>query len=366
MIKRIVKSSVIVLSLLMLFGCGKSNEVSYQVGFPKKDSPALMEFMYYSINRNFTSLIMEKKDVYYYSNNLYHNDWLFAKYSKKSIEELYQPMFTSSEYAKEFNQISLGKDFGELGEKIETPLEEGLPEIIFEKGNVLNVTTKYGHLDFDVPKELNNQAYKNSEDFSVAVKVVKDDGLIIKIFYTGETHYLLTNQQLTESLFVQKKDLESTIESGGLTKYYSLMSQLDSQGEYLLLEGLLIESKTNKVIHLHDNDYLSEDGMYVYINGKQRDIKNGKQYIQTIENYIIGNKIYEKEFSIDFMKIAKKLEYKSGSVGFAKVYYFNKDFVVLSVNYHQIIAGDAGFANIIIDLQGSKNYTAYLVDLGLQ
>ncbi|WP_210470955.1 hypothetical protein [Sporosarcina sp. 6E9] len=53
-------------------------------------------------------------------------------------------------------------------------------------------------------------------------------------------------------------------------------------------------------------------------------------------------------------------------MGIVKINYFNKDYIVLSIKFDGIIVGEAGFTNVIIDLQDDKdNPTAYLVDMGI-
>ncbi|UAC49684.1 hypothetical protein K6959_07770 [Bacillus aquiflavi] len=105
----------------------------------------------------------------------------------------------------------------------------------------------------------------------------------------------------------------------------------------------------------------------MYLNGAKRKLEDGVQRIQTIENYMAGNDTYEAEFKISFKKIAKKGDIKGAvDVGIAKIVYFNKDYVVLNLNYYAAIAGDAGSTNVMIDLQKEKkNPTAYIVELDM-
>ncbi|MEC3608183.1 hypothetical protein P9126_14415 [Bacillus glycinifermentans] len=67
---------------------------------------------------------------------------------------------------------------------------------------------------------------------------------------------------------------------------------------------MILDKRTNRLIDINKDDYLSEDGKYVYINGAKEKETNvmpdGIQQIQTVDNYLKGNEKYEAQFKIDF------------------------------------------------------------------
>ncbi|KRT90038.1 hypothetical protein [Bacillus glycinifermentans] len=133
---------------------------------------------------------------------------------------------------------------------------------------------------------------------------------------------------------------------------------------------MILDKRTNRLIDINKDDYLSEDGKYVYINGVKEKETNvmpvGIQQIQTVDNYLKGNEKYEAQFKIDFKQIAKEMGFDAGDARIANIQYFNEDYVVLYISYHGKTIGTAGSVNVLIDLQKNKKQpTAYLVDLGI-
>ncbi|MBO1913612.1 hypothetical protein J4G37_53450, partial [Microvirga sp. 3-52] len=55
----------------------------------------------------------------------------------------------------------------------------------------------------------------------------------------------------------------------------------------------ILDAKKNKPIKIKNDDLLSNDGKFVYIGGDKKQLGEGRQRIQAIENYIEGNDIYE-------------------------------------------------------------------------
>ena len=208
-----------------------------------------------------------------------------------------------------------------------------------------------------------------SDELIYNLVALNDYGFVLSIrnFATKENYYAFVMNDFSSIDIYHSRDLDKLIREDEMTKYYSLLPSVGKTGTYSeAFNGSIIEIGDNEVIHLGEDDYRSEDLGYVYINGAKDKLLDGDQQIKTIENYMVGNDIYESEFKISFKKIAKEAGLKTSGVSIAKIVYFNEDYVVLALNYKAFIVGDAGYTNVIIDLQKDKNNpTVYVVDLGI-
>ena len=66
--RKFTKISLILLSLLLLFGCvqdmTEQSEVAYKIGFPTENSQALTEFIRFKMTINRGILLQEKDDIF--------------------------------------------------------------------------------------------------------------------------------------------------------------------------------------------------------------------------------------------------------------------------------------------------------------
>ncbi|MCY8215555.1 hypothetical protein MOD91_07510 [Bacillus haynesii] len=186
--------------------------------------------------------------------------------------------------------------------------------------------------------------------------------------YTGDgdtkTYYIFLKQNLLKYQIVNKDELPATIESGKLNDYLSVFPKVAEDGSYLhLFDKYIFEKKTNLVRKISKDDYLSEDGKYVYLNGAEdKDIMSeGVQRIQTVENYLKRNHKDEVQFNLDFEKAFDGAGLKVKKVNSAEIKYFNKNYVAIQFSYDFIWYG-SGYIDMLIDLQDKKHPTAYLID----
>lgn len=377
--KKYVSVLVILASTFLLFSCGKG-KVTYKEGFPTEDSPALMEFMRDEILRN-TGRLLFRDD----NNNIYvekkPNSELgtlkYFTYTEESLKRQYEPILQAEDVPSLFRNLRLGPEAEkELQQPIKDETKYPLPTISMKKDNQLEIQTLENEKLFDLPVLLADYGVEKSDEITFNLIAVNDEYIHIELQDTdignpaNQSISLFINQELSDVVSTKRnaKDFEETYSSGKLDKYEDLFKEIDPQGRYLYEPGVkrIIDSEKRKIRFVEDADYLSKDGKYVYLNGAEKEISDGKQKIQKINNYMEGNDIYESEFKISFKKIAKEAGIKMHGISIAKVVYFNEDYVVLSLNYKGFIVGEAGFTNVIIDLQEDKNNPpAYIVDLDI-
>lgn len=281
-------------------------------------------------------------------------------------------MFTEKNAKKTLRKLNERERFEKLlHHTIENKEKYDLPATKMLPNNQLEVKTTENKTTLDLPLLLKEYGLKKSDNLEIYLNMVNSKcfALVIQDFSMKESNNstigLFIKQDLTDiqTTIISPEKLPETLSSGKLEDYYDLFQKVDKQGRYLFLfDDMILDKKTNELVDIKKNDYLSRDGKYVYINGAKDHLEDGMQRIQTIENYAAGNDKYEEQFELDYKTIAQKLDLKENGTSIAEINYFNQDFVVLSLNYRGKFVGTAGFTNVIIDL---KNDTAYLVDLDI-
>ncbi|MBA4536754.1 hypothetical protein H1Z61_06230 [Bacillus aquiflavi] len=370
--------SILLISSFFFVSCGAS-KVTYKKGFPTKDSPALSEFLRGKLPGSGYNFLYDVNGIHVYtkSNGSRDDKEISFHYNKEDdLKTFYEPLFYTKDVEKTFYNLW---ENDELTDKIEQQIankdEFNLPTLKLEEKNQLYVKTRQKETILDLPELM--------EKF----KLNPEDPLIFNLFSVNDDHFVIylvnknPEEKLNKSiaLFI-KQDLSrivptstdpatfnKTLASGELDEFHDLFSNVknDHRYEKSFRHRFVYDRKDKQLKEIGEEDYLSEDGKYVYINGLEDPLSDGIQRIQTIENYMAGNDAYEAEFKISFKKIAKESGFKSAAgVKHAHILYFNKDFIILSLSYHAPIVGNAGSTNVIIDLQGDKkNPTAYVVDL---
>src|SRR5699024_8784761 len=99
-------------------------------------------------------------------------------------------------------------------------------------------------------------------------------------------------------------------------------------------------------------------------------LPEGKQYVQTLENYVTGKETNFLTFDLDYKAIQKASDI--GGIGTKvsdtarKVVYFNYDLIVISVPYDAIFFGTAGTTNVVVDFhEDPENPDIYVLDLSM-
>ncbi|WP_065644357.1 hypothetical protein [Bacillus paralicheniformis] len=366
---------ILLICLLVVTACGEKehHEVTYEKGFPKEDSRPLMEFMKHYLSEDTDQEIQRVNGSVFFSTlDTQRRDIEYFKYTENQLKDYYKPMFTEKNAKKTLRKLNERERFEKLlHHTIENKDKYDLPATKMLPNNQLEVKTTENKTTLDLPLLLKEYGLKKSDNLEIYLNMVNSKcfALVIQDFSMKESNNstigLFIKQDLTDiqTTIISPEKLPETLSSGKLEDYYDLFQKVDKQGRYLFLfDDMILDKKTNELVDIKKNDYLSRDGKYVYINGAKDHLEDGMQRIQTIENYAAGNDKYEEQFELDYKTIAQKLDLKENGTSIAEINYFNQDFVVLSLNYRGKFVGTAGFTNVIIDL---KNDTAYLVDLDI-
>ncbi|UIN46093.1 hypothetical protein M8181_20800 [Bacillus licheniformis] len=369
--KRFISLSALIVLLLVITGCGKDDVqgVIYEKGLPKEDNPAFKEFMRYELGLARDATLSYQDHTY----TIMRSDvdgLRYYQYTDEELQNFYSPLFSAKKDLSHTLYSLQTTEFLTKEKLIQNKIEHNLPEMTLDKKNVLNVKTKSGEKKIELPSARGKKVI-------LALEAVRKDNMLIQVIINGktgdsQTYYLFIKQDLSKHQLVKEDELHTTLESGKLKDYLSVFPKVTEDGAYLkLFDNYIFEKETNKVRKIKDTDILSEDGKYVYINGAKQEenfvISDGIQQIQTLDNYLKGNKKYEAQFELDFKNISNELGFKTPGVSSASIHYFNEDYVVLSLSYHGVMVGTAGSVNVLIDLQKNKKQpTAYLVDLGIE
>ncbi|MEC2075128.1 hypothetical protein [Metabacillus fastidiosus] len=376
----------IILLLVILSWCTvnnfSSNEVptaNYVFGFPKEPSPALTEFMNVYLNKNDYLLIRDNNVFVYAKDNgsAEAKQLSYYSFSKSSLEKIYEPLLGKRDPIKKWDEIVRMKEKQlEQKELIDTK-KFNLPSVILKEDNQLEITTKYKSKIISLPELLAEYGVRKSDRLIVNISEINDQFFILDIqdpsIEDAEEGILYTTLFIKQDLSdfkvseLTNEDLQAALDKGELDQYKAGLKKVNDSKRYaFLFDDMIVDLEKNQIIEINENDYISNDGKYVYINGQTEELPDRAQKIQTIDNYMAGNEVYEIEYSLDYKEIAKELDFVTSGIGSADVNYFNENYIVLRLRYNGKFVGTAGLTNVIIDFQENKEKpTFYLVDLDL-
>ncbi|MED4401925.1 hypothetical protein ABET41_20095 [Metabacillus fastidiosus] len=388
MVNRQIHILLPLLLVLFLVGCeereltGKSvkqGEISYQQYFPKEGSPALNEFMNYYFKDSRDNKIIDKNDQFVFSSSDVNSDQdkiHYYEYSERELEKFYEPLLASVDTYSVVNDLDMREKFEtSVRIPVKDNLSYHLPSVQLEKKNQLKIRTSSNEMRLNLPKIMGEYGLKETDRVNLKLLQSNEDHFVLLIedqdakgskgwnlFITLFIKQDLSKMVISESFYeaIQKK-----LNEGALDKFLNDLKRIGSTGKYAFLtDKTIIDTKKKKIINIKKEDYLSSDGQYVYINGKEDDLSDGIQKIQTLDNYLAGNEVYEIEYQLDYKEIAKELDFVTSGIGSAYISYFNENDVVLSLQYNGKFVGEAGETNVIIDFQEDREKpTFYLVDL---
>ncbi|MEC2075132.1 hypothetical protein [Metabacillus fastidiosus] len=375
---------IVLVTSLFLSGCGESKSspfsVKYVHHFPEKQSPALTEFMSSFFRGHLENRLSETDNRYVFSiGNLQKGSESinYYEYTEAQIEKYYELLLGLQKPYKQFRQLKASE---ELETSVYKPVKDifsfNLPKVVLERGNRLKIQTESAEKVLDFSQLMEEFGVKKTDRLAVDLIGVNEDSFLFKIKdYDVKSYkgwdlfaFMLVKQDLSKVVLSEAygEAIQKKLNEGVLDSFLNDFKK-ESNNRYIQLYlDTIIDTKQKQVVTIKKEDYLSNDGRYVYINGRQDKLEDGIQKIQRIENYAAGNEIYEAEFKLDYKEIAKELDLVISGIGIADINYFNKDYVILNLNYNAKFVGTAGGTNVIIDLQKNKeNPVFYLVDLGL-
>lgn len=373
MINKTVKVLILLLGIIFLVSC--TPEVTYKEGLPSEGSSAFQAFLkdYALIGYN----EIKSEDG---TNIITEENWeektvggiSYLQYTDNELSDFYKPL--ADEPKEVLTSIHPTKE--DKGEKLFHPMKDNdsyqLPTIEFgdefESIGDIHIETAENE------KTIHSDNHDVEWPYAVNILKANEAGFVLKLEEIGhepndeETYYLFADNAL-EYVYITPMIPEKApdmVSSGELADFQSLFPSAGNNWVSLFDEPYAFNIETGRVREVEEDDYFSEDGGYVYLNGNERPVSDGVQRIQTIDDYAKDNDEYEAEFKIDFKEIGKKLELdiNTPNVEEAYVMYFNKDFIVLRLDYNDNLGHGVGSPNVLIDLQEQENPTAYLIDLG--
>ncbi|HZW67838.1 MAG TPA: hypothetical protein VFF20_04460 [Pseudogracilibacillus sp.] len=338
--------------------------MTYETGFVKHDSDELESFFESYLLGNINFLLEDDGQNYYYAKenlNEKENEIVYYQVAKQELKEYYSPVFN-----KEPDDV-LYQLFEEANQLLNDVSDERFPHISKE-GSRLTINMSGEEQTYNL-NDLNNEI-QNDDKLIMNLISLNEEGMILSFenYIHDQLYYFFVENGLTDFILAESNDLDEMVQDGELEAFYGLLKPVGEKGSYLKLPNRsLVEVEQNKVHYIDKKDEVSIDFNYVYINGHEDnflEVSDGRQDIQTIENYLANNDEYYSRFNINFKQIAKKMNFKTSGPGLSSINYFDEDFIILRIDYDGRIVGTAGGSNVIIDLRENKeDPTAYIVDL---
>ncbi|WP_226529192.1 hypothetical protein [Metabacillus niabensis] len=351
-------------------------ETTYQEGFPQKASSALSTFMQHVLSDSVDrKLVDEDGNLIFTDGNRSAEETsvIYYQFTEEQLKDYYKSLLQTEELNVSLNPLKQSNSLGKLRNPLENYEQYSLPSIAMKENNQLEIKTTENQRIIDLNNEMKQYGITGTTEFIMNIEAVNEENFVIVLADTAkgsrlrELYYLFIKRDLSDFTITQLKyeETQEIINSNVLKPFYDIFP---GEGDYKSLFNniSILDVTTNKITEIKDNDLLSEDGKFVYLNGAAEELSDGEQRIQTIENYAKGNDIYEEQFNIDFDRISEKMDFETNKISIAKTNYFNEDYIVLHLLYRGKTIGEGGGTNVIVDLQNKQKPTAYLVDLGME
>ncbi|WP_080874095.1 hypothetical protein [Oceanobacillus timonensis] len=365
MLRQVTKLILVIICLLFLVACEKEDKVNYQQGFPTETSLGLSKFLGDNVIGGSGIFLYEEEETFTYTNRNGKEDerkLTYFQYTLPQLDKYIEPMFSTENPDKELHTLFENKELNLL-EDVNQSEDTRLPDITMEEGNILNIKTNDNEATFSVPENLGIDI---EEELIINMEQANEEGFIIGLSNkeTGDYYYVFVLQDLSEMAIVPYTELGDAIEKEELIPYYPILKKVNDT--LSKLDRKIIDTEKHQVMEIEKEHLLSEDSNYIYLNGEDNPLEEGKQRIQKVEDYAKGTEQNDAEFELNYDEIEDELSLDSVGIGRSKIVYFNENFIVLRLKYKGAITGSAGSTNVIIDLQEDKeNPTYYLVDLGM-
>lgn len=350
---------------------------NYVIGFPEEKSEGRTELLLHRGIYNSYIITEKEQNEISLSHHVFdedHQHVLYETILEDTINEHYEPIYGSKDNGKEFSELRTSFA-DQLSSNTDMAIQQGYPKVTVEREQAFTITTNSHEERFDIADVLGEYGRHGNELFTLDVQKANKDSFFLTISFSSsrvEDVYHLFMSQDFSTIEVVDGEIEpfaEQIASGKLDDFSDLIFQTDINDRYVMIRGLheIYDRENKEIAPIHKSDLLSKDGKYVYINGDPSAFKKGKQRIQKTEDYLTGNKQYDRTFRMDFKQIAKEF----GITGFPSAndprpIYFNENYIMYSIPYKAVYIGSAGHVNVIVDLQDpSQKPTFYLFNFGL-
>lgn len=340
--------------------------MNYKTELPEEPTPAMLDVADYvvSIRKN---LLFEKEGTYFYSwSYMNQQEVEYYSYTEEALKDFYIDFFrTDTDTGDVLDLWEVAED--KLFQKVEQPMDYSLPLIQIQEDNILHIETDEAEREYDLTELLSNYDMQANDDISVNVAAVTEDSFQIDINNNSKDYMevgLFFKQDLSDVVVSKPfgSELEKSLQEGKFADFEDLFVELGSNGHlFKTALGHEIWNKEKKeLIRIDEDDYLSEDGQFVYLDGRDRGRQDGNNhYIQRVEDYLEGNDEYYSVFKLYYEEMGEEVEIDSVGAGIVDLKYFNEQYAVFFVNFNGAFVGTTGSINVIVDY---INDTAYIVD----
>jgi len=171
-----IKLSILIIVLLVITGCGKDDvqEVIYEIGLPKEDSPAFKEFMRYELDLVREATLSYQDHTY----TVIRSDKTGLRsyqYTDDELQDFYKPLLSAKkDLSHKLRELRV-TDFLNEEKLIQDRLGHNLPEMTLQQKNVLKVKTTFGEKKIKIPVSA------DSKDIYLDLYAVNKESMLIGI-----------------------------------------------------------------------------------------------------------------------------------------------------------------------------------------
>ena len=228
--KQFTKISLILLPLLLLFGCVQNmagqSEVSYKIGFPTENSQALTEFIRFKMTTNRGILLQEKEDIFIHTIENVSSDEKtinYYNYSENQLMSYIEPLLGKEDPKSTFTTLTFGKNAGKtINQSIDKPQEYNLPSVTMQENNHLKIETNSSEKILQLSEIMREFNVKDSDRLIFNLSAVNEEFFALEIEDTsieveeGGSLYLglFVKQDLSDYVVssLHVNDLQKTLE----------------------------------------------------------------------------------------------------------------------------------------------------------
>lgn len=289
--------------ILLLVSCANIKEEKKTVNdmayiLELQDSPGFEQFIKYYISVDTGYFLFKQDDQNVFSkNNLDSKQTTieYYEYSDEQLKRYYDHLFDSQQLETDFLNLRQSKET--LFHAIENKAMYHLPEIHIIEDNILTVETTKNKKEFQLTDLLKAYHVESADDIILNVVALNENSFQIDIHNLSiesplkkDVSIFMTND--LENVFVTQTFTDEFLENilaGHLHLYIDLLITLDSENRFIKAANshVIVDTVEKEVIQINESDYVSEDSKYVYINGNDDPLVDGKQQIQKLEDYVM-------------------------------------------------------------------------------
>src|SRR5699024_10842117 len=315
--------AVLVLFLLYIFVVPLMQpRPTYVIGYPTDPSKGKTELLVdIGLGRLYTTLenTDSTRDVAEAISTNREASVTYGTSTDDEVEEYVRPFHGDQEYSDLFGE-KRDNFHKNLEENQQKSHEAGYPQIDVHEDHSFTISTLAEKETFYIGDLFADYGKKNDDYFLLSVQKATTEAFVINFSFSStreDVYHLFMTQDLSTIEVVSGEDaaLEEWIASGVEDAFSDLLFTKEFGENYSLLTfaDAFYNHETEEIVHVDEDDRLSENGEYVYIDGNREHIKKGKQRLQPTGDYLKGNKKDIVTFPFNPKQMAK--EYGLKGVG---------------------------------------------------